>query len=157
MLGFSSPVAFPSEQINLAVNLYQDALTPPLMKCGAVIPPPATIAWEYWDGGQWESIDLTSDGTRAFTQDGHILFPGPGSLAKSSPMGNVKDFLYWIRARVETATYERPPQVAAIRTNTIAATQAITFTDEVLGGSDGTPNQTFQVANTPVVVRDTRA
>jgi predicted phage baseplate assembly protein len=155
LLGFASPVAFPSEQINLAVNLYQDALTPPLMKCGAVIPPPAIIVWEYWDGLQWESINLTSDGTRAFSQDGHILFAGPGSNAKASPMGNVKDFFYWIRARLETSTYERPPQVAAIRTNTIGATQAITFKDEVLGGSNGTPNQSFQVANTPVVVRDT--
>lgn len=155
LLGFSSPVDFPSEQINLAVNLYQDALTPPMLMCGAVIPPPATIVWEYWDGAQWEFINLTSDGTRAFTQDGHVLFQGTGTFAKKSPMGNVKDFLFWIRARLETATYERPPQVSAIRTNTIGATQAITFRDEVLGGSDATPNQTFQVTNTPVVVRDT--
>ena len=155
LLGFASPVSFPTDQINLAVNLYLDALTPPLLQCGAAIPPPATIAWEFWDGSQWESIDLDSDGTRAFTQDGHILFPGPGALAKTSPVGNVSALLYWIRARLETSTYERPPQVAAIRTNTIGATQAITFTDEVLGGSDGTANQIFQVANTPVMVRDT--
>jgi uncharacterized phage protein gp47/JayE len=155
LLGFSSPVAFPDDDINLAVNLFQNALTPPLMKCGGSIAPPATIAWEYWDGGQWESIDLESDGTRAFTQDGHVLFPGPGMFAIAAPMGNVSASLYWIRARLETSTYERPPQIASIRTNTISATQAITFNDEVLGGSDGTPNQTFQVANTPVVVRST--
>ena len=64
------------------------------------------------------------------------------------------DNLFWIRARVESASYEMPPQISAVRTNTISATQAITFTDEVLGISNGLPNQTFQVANTPVMVLD---
>jgi predicted phage baseplate assembly protein len=47
--------------------------------------------------------------------------------------------------------------VAAIRTNTIRATQALTFTDEVLGTSDGTPNQAFTLTNTPVVLLDRAA
>jgi predicted phage baseplate assembly protein len=154
LLGLSSPVAFPSDQINLAVNLYEDGLTRPILKCGGSIPPPASLAWDYWDGTQWELINLDSDGTRAFSQDGHILFPGPGSNLVAAKIGNVTDALFWIRARVQTATYETPPRIAAILTNTIAATQALTFNDEVLGGSTGEPNQTFQVANTPIVVLD---
>jgi predicted phage baseplate assembly protein len=39
----------------------------------------------------------------------------------------------------------------AIRTNTVSATQAETVQDEVLGGSDGSPNQVFKLANTPVL------
>ena len=155
LLGFSSPTSLPTEQINLAVSLFQDGLTPPVMKCGTAIPPPATLVWEYWSGAQWQAINIDSDGTRAFSQAGHILFPGPGSAAVAAQVGNVKDNLFWIRARVESASYEMPPQISAIRTNTISATQAITFTDEVLGISNGLPNQTFQVANTPVMVLDT--
>jgi predicted phage baseplate assembly protein len=157
LLGFSSPAALPTDQINLAVTLFQDALTPPIMKCGTAIPPPATLAWEYWDGAQWQSINIDSDGTRAFSQAGHVLFPGPGGSAKAAPKSNVflVDGLYWIHARLASASYEMPPQISAIRTNTISATQAITYTDEVLGGSTGVPNQTFQVTNTPVVVLDT--
>ncbi len=155
LLGFASPVAFPAGQINLAVNLYQDGLTRPIMKCGAAIPPPASLAWEYWDGTKWELINLDSDSTRAFSQDGHVLFPGPGNNLITGKIGNVTDSLFWIRARVQTATYEMPPRIAAILTNTIRATQALTFNDEVLGGSTGEPNQTFQVANTPIVVLDT--
>jgi predicted phage baseplate assembly protein len=155
LLGFQSSLSFPTEQINLAVSLFQDGLTPPVMKCGTAIPPPATLVWEYWGGAQWQSINLDSDGTRAFSQAGHILFPGPGSAAKAAPFGNVTDNLYWIRARVESASYEMPPQISAIRTNTISATQAITFTDEVLGTSNGMPSQMFQVANTPLMVLDT--
>ena len=155
LLGFSSPIAFPTDQINLAVSLYQSGLTRPVLASGAALPPPATIVWEYWDGAQWGSINIDSDGTRAFSQDGHILFPGPGSAVPALPMGNVTANLYWFRARLQAANYEMPPQLSAVLTNTIAATQAITFTGEVLGGSDATPNQTFQVANTPVVVLDT--
>jgi predicted phage baseplate assembly protein len=157
LFGFSSPKALPTEQINLAVSLFQDGLTPPLIKCGAAIPPPATLVWECFDGAQWQLINIDSDGTRAFSQAGHILFPGPGNLAITAPKSNVflVDGLYWIRARVQSASYEMPPQISAIRTNTISATQAITFTDEVLGTSSGLPNQTFQVAHTPVMVLDT--
>lgn len=151
LLGFLSPVALPTDQINLAVTLFQDGLIQPIMKCSTAIPPPATLVWEYWDGAQWQFINLDSDGTRAFSQQGHILFPGPGASAVAAKTGNVQDTLFWIRARVETASYEMPPRIAAVRTNTISGTQAITFTDEILGGSNANPNQTFQVANTPVV------
>src|SRR5437660_3968368 len=154
LLGFSSPTSLPTEQINLAVSLFQDGLTPPLMKCGTAIPPAATLVWEYWGGTQWQGINLDSDSTRAFSQAGHVLFPGPGNAAVAAKVGNVTDNLFWIRARVESASYEMPPQISAVRTNTISATQAITFTDEVLGISNGLPNQTFQVANTPVMVLD---
>jgi len=155
LLGFSSSIPLPTDQFNIAVSLFQDALNPLVMECGTSIPPPATLAWEYWNGAQWQSLDLASDGTRAFSQEGHVLFAGPGAMAQSAALGNITASLFWIRARVQSASYEVAPQVAAIRTNTISATQAITFSDEVLGGSTGIPNQTFQVANTPVMVLDT--
>ena len=154
LLGFSSPLALPSEQFNLAVTLFDDGLTRPIMKCGTAIPPPATLIWEYWDGAQWQFMNIDSDGTRAFSQKGHVLFPGPGASAVAAKIGSVPDKLFWVRARVGTASYETPPRLAAIRTNTIGATQAITFVDEILGGSNGEPNQVLQLANTPVVVLD---
>jgi len=154
LLGFSSTLDFPSDQINLAVNLSGDPIVQPVLRSGAVLPPPATLVWEYWNGDAWLAINLDSDGTRAFTQDGHVLFLGPGTLLKKKAFGSVTVPLYWIRCRVVAATYEIPPKLAAIRTNTIRATQALTFTDEVLGGSDGTPNQTFSLVNTPVVTLD---
>lgn len=155
LLGFSSPVAFPSVQISLTVSLYQSGMTQPVLQSGANLPPPATIVWEYFDGTQWDSAQMLSDSTMAFSQDGAIVFTGPGSSVASAPMGNIATNLYWFRARLVTATYEMPPQVAAVLTNTGNATQAVTFTGEVLGGSDGTPNQMFQITNTPIVVLST--
>ncbi len=157
LLGFSPPVAFPAGvQVNLGVSIYQSGLNQPVLQSGANLPPPATVVWEYWNGTQWAAVNLTSDGTRAFSQDGHILFTAPNNAA-TGPLGNFTKapYLYWFRARLTAATYEMPPQLNYILTNTIGATQAISYSGEVLGGSDGTPDQTFSVANTPVVVLQT--
>lgn len=157
LLGFSSPIAFPAGvQVNLGVSVYQSGLNQPVLQSRTNLPPPASVTWEYWNGTGWGTVNMTSDGTRAFSQDGHILFTAPPDAA-TGPMGNftVAPYLYWFRARLVGATYEMPPQLNYVLTNTIGATQAISFTGEVLGGSDGTPNQTFQVANTPVVVLQT--
>ena len=59
--------------------------------------------------------------------------------------------LYWIRARMERSQYERPPKLLTVRTNTVAARQAETVRDEVLGGSNGRRDQMFRLANTPVL------
>ncbi len=149
VFGFSTNTAFPAQQIDLAVTLFDGMLTPRILKCGAELPPPATVVWEYWDGAEWATISLISDGTRAFTQNGHILFNGP-SLIQAGPIPQQTASLYWIRARLAATSYERPPQIASILTNTIQATQAVTVSNEILGGSDGTPDQTFTTANNPI-------
>jgi predicted phage baseplate assembly protein len=155
LLGFSSPLSFPTVQTTLAVNLYQSGLTQPVLESGTALPPPATVVWEYFDGTQWDTVNMQSDSTLALSQDGYIVFMGPGSSVASTQVGIVTGNFYWFRARLQTANYEMPPQVAAVLRNTAPATQSVTFTGEVLGGSDGTPNQTFQVTNTPIVVLDT--
>ena len=42
-------------------------------------------------------------------------------------------------------------KIIAIRTNTVAVEQAETIRDEVLGGSDGSRNQSFKLANKPIL------
>jgi predicted phage baseplate assembly protein len=157
VLGFDSPLPFTSQQINLAVRLFQDGRTPNTQRCDAdlsTIPLPASVQWEYWDGQRWQAMGLDKDETRSFSYSGHILLRGPGAKAKKDKLGEVTDKLYWIRCRLVHGTYELAPRIATLLTNTIGATQAVTLHDEVLGGSDGQPNQTFTLANTPVIVRD---
>lgn len=154
LIGFSTTAAFPTQQIDLYFSLYDNMLTPEVMECGAALPPPATLVWEYWDGSEWSPISLSSDGTRAFSQNGHVQFSGP-ALIQAAPVGQIATSLYWIRARAVATSYEMPPQVASILTNTVRTTQAVTITNEILGGSDGTPNQTFTTANSPIVVLPT--
>jgi len=53
--------------------------------------------------------------------------------------------------RITRSGYERVPKLFAIRTNTVSAKQAETVLNEVLGGSDGRPNQVFTLVNRPVL------
>jgi predicted phage baseplate assembly protein len=157
MLGFDSTIAFTDKQVDLAVYVDTQGAGDECQLCQmdlSRLPVPATLAWEYWDGTAWKSLSLDKDGTRAFTRSGHVTFTGPGKKAQKAALGAVLDKLYWIRCRLKRSTYEKAPKLETILTNTTRATQAVTVTDEVLGGSDGTPSQTFTLENAPVVVRD---
>ena len=151
LLGFSPTVSFPAQEVDLTIALYENMFAPNVMQSGGTLPPPASLAWEYWNGSVWQPIALNSDGTRSFTQNGHVVFAGPGNAVQASPLGMVTTSLYWIRARIVSSSYENPPQLASVLINTVQATQAVTISDEVLGGSDGTPNQIFTTVNNPIV------
>ncbi|MCA9873032.1 MAG: putative baseplate assembly protein, partial [Anaerolineales bacterium] len=153
LLGFDSPVAFTNQQVNLAVRVH-DAAKTDSHNCDldtAVLPPPATLAWEYWNGKEWRPLSLDKDETQAFTVNGHVYFKGPGKEIKKAAVGDVPTSLYWLRCRLLKNYYETSPQLEMVLTNTVTATQAITLTDEVLGGSNGRPAQTFTLATTPLV------
>jgi predicted phage baseplate assembly protein len=113
--------------------------------------PQARLSWECWNGTAWQSLSLLKDETAALTRFGHVYLKTPAedamqplSLERLAPM-------YWVRARITGGGYERPPSLLAVRTNTTSARQAETIRDEVLGGSNGTPNQEFRLTNSPVL------
>src|SRR5437867_1097802 len=58
MLGFRSSVAFPQDQINLAVTLFTSSTGRPVIQCAGALVPPATLAWEYWNGSLWVTINI---------------------------------------------------------------------------------------------------
>ncbi len=157
MLGFDAPIPFTGEQVNLAVQVHTAGLSSEGRHCDvdlAELPVPVMLVWEFWDGKYWQPLRLDKDETRAFTRSGHMFFRGPGDKVRKARMGEVDEELYWIRCRLGQGAYEVAPRLGTVATNTILATQALTVRDEVLGGSDGRPNQTFSLANAPVVVRN---
>lgn len=148
MLGFSSPLAFTNQQVNLAVVVHETA-SQESAACSLQLdslPPPATLVWEYWDGSEWKAASLDKDGTQAFSLSGHIYLRGPGTKMVKAALGDVSDALYWLRCRLAHSFYEESPQLEEIRLNTVAAAQAVTIRDEVLGGSNGRPNQSFSLS-----------
>jgi predicted phage baseplate assembly protein len=146
---------FPSSEFNLYVWVMVDQRASPAVQCGLPIYAPARIRWEFWNGSDWQSLDLLKDETLALTRSGHVHLKKPAKgFMPQDQIGAERNKLFWIRAHVELSQYERPPKLLAIRTNTISARQVETITDEVLGGSNGSRNQVFQLANAPVV-RDT--
>ncbi|OLB36162.1 MAG: putative baseplate assembly protein [Acidobacteria bacterium 13_2_20CM_57_17] len=154
MLGFDAPSGFTTGQINLAVYVYTEGLAPEGHNCDLdlnVLPVASTFVLEFWDGRYWNAIAMDKDDSRAFTRSGHMYFPAPGSSIKKDVLGNVKDSLYWFRIRLQKNGYDMTPRLSAVITNTVSATQGQTIRDEIVGGSNGRPNQTFRLANAPVI------
>jgi predicted phage baseplate assembly protein len=153
-LGFDYPSPFPGVEGNLLVLVSEDPLQRRDVHCDLAdreIVPPATLAWEYWDGVQWRSVQLDRDDTRAFTRSGYVKLQVPGNRMAKLTLGSRTDLLYWLRARLVRAGYDRAPRLDAVLPNSVRCTQAETVNQEVLGGSDGLPDQTFRLFFSPVV------
>jgi predicted phage baseplate assembly protein len=153
LLGFDTPGAFPTIELDLAVFA---VMTPPALGVQCDLPLSqialqAQLVWECWDGTQWESVGVDLDETLALTRTGYVRLQAPGDRMRKLVVGQATDPLYWIRVRVQRAGYERPPKLNGVQVNTVPATQAQTVENEVLGGSDGMPNQQFAVFYSPVL------
>lgn len=155
LIGFDSILDFPSVELNLMFwvktrGTREAAFT----RCGDALPAPAQLQWEYWNGSEWRTLDLLKDETAAFTRSGHIYLnaPAKGHMQRAT-LGKVAGARYWIRARIRGGAYQQAPLLRAIRTNTVSVIQAETIDAEILGGSNGRPEQVFTLANTPVLDR----
>jgi predicted phage baseplate assembly protein len=156
MLGFNADGKFPAVEINLTVRVFTDPKMLREVSCeGAakLARPPATIAWEYWDGSSWESLQVLKDETRALTASGHVYFFGPKDI-KADKLGRFTQpadkAMHWIRCRLVRGQYELAPELDAVLINTVRATAVATVKDELVGSSEGMPNQLFQLRSSPI-------
>ncbi len=157
MLGFDDPGDLPPDAgLSLAFWPRSPLKEPPPSPCGGLdtaVPSPARIVWEVWSGSEWRPLNVALDETLGFTRSGVVILrtPGKGQAVKAK-LGAASDKpRYWLRARLDHSAYQTPPLLLGIRANAVRATEAQTARDEVLGGSDGTPDQTFTTANAPLL------
>ena len=152
MIGFDLNDVFPEVELNLAVFAEEKQSPDVFTDCGTLSSTTSTISWEYWSGSSFRTLTLLKDETDGFLKSGHVYLktPAAGAMTKTT-IGSVTSSLYWIRARLKRAAYDRAPRILALRTNTVGAVQAETTRDEVLGGSNGEPNQTFRLIHQPVL------
>jgi len=119
-------------------------------------------AWEYWDGDQeqWLPVRLDSDTTGGLNTDGQIIFDIPITGGMKEVDGK---HACWIRCRAtkpqpKQSPYHSSPKIRSIISNSIGGTvpawHASIIKNEVLGRSDGTPGQKFQLLNVPVLPRE---
>jgi predicted phage baseplate assembly protein len=156
-MGFDQP--FPAG-VNRLTLLAAQGDTPTPVQGGvdplASISPPVQAFWEYW-AGQWKTLPVQTDTTFALTRSGYVSFQAPtdaqplqfGLLTKPNDPA-----LFWVRYRIASLVadgYEVPPSLQSILLNTVSATNRVTETNELLGASNGRPNQTFQLAFYPVL------
>jgi predicted phage baseplate assembly protein len=154
LLGFRSTLEFPEVEINLAFWA-QPRRGMAALSCAAAerAVPDATIVWEHWDGKGWSPLDLIEDKTMALARSGHVRVQAPPvGRMKRTQIGQKTDApRFWIRARLKRSNYQVPPRLLAVRANTAAATQAETIQFEILGGSDGRPDQVRRLTSKPVL------
>ncbi|MEM7584786.1 MAG: putative baseplate assembly protein [Acidobacteriota bacterium] len=124
-------------------------------RCGAPPPPPpVTLEWEYKarrDDTRWQRLNVLADDSIAFTREGSLLLEGPEDI-EPSRVGRVQEDLYWLRCRVESGSYPEgnAPEIDFLIPNTVRAVNLTTVGEEVVGRSEGVPDQTFELAERPV-------
>jgi hypothetical protein len=151
-LGFNDAEKFPHEEIDLMVYLYEADLEPE-GKRGEEKPeikPSAEVRWEYSKAKDyWAPLELIMDETLSFTYSGRISFRAPDDVEKCK-VAPCEEEKYWLRCKVEKASYEIPPRIDAIQLNTVPVRQGETVKDEY-HDSSGVPNQTFFLQHKPVL------
>lgn len=105
------------------------------------------LTWEYWNGARW--VDLKPrDGTYNLTRSGTLEFRGPADFALKQEFGDER---FWVRCRLEMGSYARSPIIIDVLLNTVSGIHASEVRREILGHSDGTPDQRFSFARFPVL------
>lgn len=153
MLGFSYDGAFPVRtELCLTSFAMPDRFTG-AVACGMPVASGTRIVWESFDGRDWYQTSLLQDETGGFTRTGHIFLKTPEAAklrpAKLQPTDDRPR--YWLRARLERFDLQTAPRIMAIRTNTVLASQGETIEGEILGGSNATKNQIFEISNKPLL------
>jgi len=107
------------------------------------------LVWECWDGGQkkWRSPTLRDD-TAGLNRSGILEFLAPPWFTRRSELGVD---CFWLRGRWMEDAAVPEPRLKLVLLNAVTAEQSVTIRDEVLGSSDGTPNQRFTTANRPIL------
>ena len=156
-LGFQSDQDFPSVTFTLTFwipQTYKDLQSFHCLHNSRPVCVSSEWGWEYWDGKEWMPLNILKDETGKFTRSGYVAIKSPSKgHMKRSPMGKItEEPRYWIRARLTKSDYDQPPQLLSVRANTMSVTQAETIEAELIGGSNGRPNQVMTLASTPVLV-----
>lgn len=118
--------------------------------------------WEVWHGGEgddrWRPAVVEEDTTGGMNQTGLVRL----RLPRMRPRELGKQRGYWVRCRVtepevEGTNYEKSPMLRDVMAGswggTVHATHSSLVRDEVIGRSDGSPGQLFQVENRPLLRR----
>lgn len=108
--------------------------------------------WEYCADparGAWERLSV-EDGTDGLTESGIVTFSLPESTTAFERFGQRR---HWLRVRLAGSEFgvEEGPTLRGLHPNTQWAENARRVEAETLGSSDGTPDQRFDCARSPVL------
>jgi hypothetical protein len=96
---------------------------------------------------EWSAVSV-EDETAAFRRSGFVRISMPVAPVRASLFG--RD-LYWLRLAPKSAT-DWKPRIKGLYVNAVAAGQAKTVVQEILGSSAGEPNQVYSLSEMPVIL-----
>ena len=105
------------------------------------------MEWNYRNRIGWALLDQ-NDETKGLTLQGILEIIVPSDSVSLDMFGSA---LYWIQGSLIKEGYEYLPELQGIYPNTTWAIQAETIKDEILGSSDGEPDQNFSFFRSPVL------
>ena len=113
---------------------------------------PPELDWRFRKDRLWKELDA-EDGSVALTRHGILTLSASEELTRETRFGKP---LFWIAGSLRTdrgvsgADYPLP-LLRGIFLNTVWALQEKTITDEIIGSSDGEPNQTLKFQHADVL------
>lgn len=119
------------------ISLYLQA-PPGLAEDSAPVESPAFV-WDYYTANGWSELGVL-DETVNFRRSGMIQFIGPRDATPAPGLGGD---LYRLRARLKQGERLQAAPVSGLWLNAVWATHRLPVTADVLGQSDGNPDQTF--------------
>jgi hypothetical protein len=137
-LGFDAPL--PADLVSLYLDIRE--------VLGETDGPP--VVWEHWDGAEWLGVRAQDD-THGLALPGMAAVLYPGVAAGTPPLARFGTPRTWLRARLETDRTPRASVVERISLTAAWAAQLQTLENEVLGGSNGQPDQVFFARSVPVL------
>jgi baseplate J-like protein len=112
---------------------------------------PPELDWRFRKDRHWKELDA-EDGTVALTRQGLLTLSASEELTREARFGLP---LYWIRGSLRTdrgsAGADYRPLLRGIFLNTVWAVQGETITEEIVGSSDGEPNQRHKLMHADVL------
>ena len=105
------------------------------------------LEWSYRVENDWGELSYL-DATEGLIKADILELQGPSDFSGHSRFGK---YLYWIKGSLAKGEYEESPLLDGIHPNTTWAFQAETIKDEILGSSEGEPDQTFSFLKFPVL------
>lgn len=124
-----------------------------------VLPERPPLVWEVWEGEGWIGTRVHSDSTGGLNRDGSLVLLVPAAH-EALTLGRTRSF--WLRARLTAPQagqpfYRASPQLRTVKAasvgGSVTAEHSRAILGEVLGLSNGRPDQRFALDNAPILVR----
>lgn len=150
-LGFKAPEDVQNTAGNMLLDLYfhisgsQKRLA---FRSSAKAPPPR-LTWEYYNGRDWTEARVI-DTTAALTTPGMVRVDVAGAMPIRAESA-ITPGLCWVRALWHSSDDGCRPLLQRVLVNTVPADHAMTICNEILGASNGLPNQRFRTARVPLL------